>query len=754
MRAIANVVVRFPWVFIALFLVITVLAGFNLQNLVIDPEVKNQLPPDIPALVASRSIEERFGGSEMVLVVLEAPDVTDPAVLDQLEAVRDGLAALPMVGRVLSPFDISRIDGADGMLDVGDTIEGRPTTGEERKALREALAANELVYGNVVARDFTAASAIALLKPGAVDSEVIAAVDGVISGIEGPATVSVGGMPSVRDSVSNDIRSDMRRFVPIGLLIVLGFLYACFRQLRGVLLPFAVVVMSVVIAMGLIPALGWKVQMVTVVLPVILLAVANDYGIHLMAKYQEDNVPGADLDAKALAVGVVDDLGTPVLAAGITTIAGLLCLTTHIIVPASQLGILAAVGVAFALVASLVFIPAVLAVLPVPPPSAHHDDASLLDQGLKAVARFVSDNPGVIVGSIVVTTLALSAGIVKLQVDTNPVNYYPSDSPVAVTSDKVNRYFGGSTEVQVMIEGDVQSPAVMKAIDTIHQTMAKEEGVGYATSIAQVVRTMNRAISGGDPEQYVIPDDRGTIAQLFLLYSMGGDPEDFERLVDFEYEHALITLRINNLSTAEIGRVVRHTEQVLKEVAPGLNPTLGGFGYVFTELVDAVVHGQIVSLALSMFLVFLLVAAAFRSPVAGFYAVLPLGMAMPILFGIMGWLGIELNIVTAMLSSIMIGVGVDYTIHFLWRYRQERFEGLDATEAVHRTLVTSGRGIVFNALSVVVGFAVLLISNFLPVKFFGILVVVSISACLIGALALLPALVLLLRPRFLEPRGH
>lgn len=752
MRSIATFVVRFPWLFIVGFVAVTLAAGLNLTNLVIDPEIKSQLPPDIPALVNSRDIEERFGGSEMVLVVLEHDDVLDPAVLIQLRAVADGLEALPMVERVMSPFAINRIDGEGGMLVTEPTVEDPPANAAERAALAEAIRANELVYGNVIAPDFTAASAIAMLKAGAVDSEVIASVDAVIASVEGPAAISVGGMPSVRDSVSNDIRSDLRRFVPIGLLLVLGFLYACFRQLRGVLLPFSVVVMSVVIAMGLIPAFGWKVQMVTVVLPVILLAVANDYGIHLMAKYQEDNTPDNELDAKQLAIGVVDDLGTPVIAAGITTIAGLLCLTTHIIVPAAQLGVLAAIGVAFALGSSLLFIPAVLAVMPVPAPSVHHsDDAGILDRGLHAVASFVAGSPKQIVGVVVVATIVLSSGIHRLQVDTNPVNYYPADADVAVTSDKVNRYFGGSTEVQVMVEGDIRDPAVMQAIDTVHVRMQEEEGVGYVTSIAQLVKTMNRAVSGGDEAKYVVPSTRGAIAQLFLLYSMGGDPEDLERLVDFEYEHALITLRIDNLSTQEIGRVVRRTEAVLAEVAPDLKTTMGGFGYVFTELVDAVVQGQIVSLTLSLFLVFLLVAIAFRSPVAGVYAVLPLAMAMPILFGIMGWLNIELNIVTAMLSSIMIGVGVDYTIHFLWRYRQERREGLEPNDAVMRTLVTSGRGIVFNALSVVVGFAVLLISSFLPVNFFGVLVVVSITACLVGALALLPALVLLLRPRFLEP---
>ena len=141
----------------------------------------------------------------------------------------------------------------------------------------------------------------------------------------------------------------------------------------------------------------------------------------------------------------------------------------------------------------------------------------------------------------------------------------------------------------------------------------------------------------------------------------------------------------------------------------------------------------------------------FRSPIAGIIAAIPLALSILILFGLMGLFYIELNIATAILSSIMIGVGVDYTIHFLWRYREERKNGLDYVEAVKATLTTTGRGIIFNAFSVIVGFTVLLFSSFLPVQFFGFLVVVSILACLIGALVLVPALCLILKPKFLEP---
>lgn len=753
MKPLAALVVRVPWLFIALFVAVTLGFAAVLPEIEIDPEIKNQLPDDMPARVNMVRVEERFGGSELLMVVLTAPDITEPAVLRRLSALSDGLEEVPGVERVLGLFTLPDIQGTDGMMTVERAVEDLPESPVEREALAARLRDNPLVYGNVVSPGLDAAATIALIERGASDAEATAAVEALIAATPGPGDVVVGGMPSVRTEMSRDIRSDMRRFVPVGLLVILGFLYVCFRQLRGVVLPFTVVVMSVIVAMGLIPLLGWKVQMVTVILPVILLAVANDYGIHLMARFQEENVPGAVREGPALARRVLEDLGVPVIAAGITTMAGLLCLTTHIVVPARQLGVLAAVGVVYALCCSLLFIPSVLAVLPVPAPvpALSGERRGGLEGLLERTAGLVTRRPRAVLGIVGLFALAASAGVGWLQVDTNPVNYYTADAPVARTSRVVNAAFGGSTELSVMVGGDIQDPALLRRIERFEERLRELPEVGYTSSVVAPVKRMNRALLGGDPSLEVLPDSREAVAQYFLMYGMGGDPSDLERMVDFGFEHALITARINSVSTQDIGRVVTAVKGWVAEDLADRETVVGGFGPVFTDLVDAIVRGQIASLSLSLVLVFVLVAAAFRSLAAGLYATLPLLVAIPVLFGLMGFAGIELNIVTAMLSSIMIGVGVDYTIHFLWRYRAERHAGLDAPEAVARTLTTAGRGIVFNALSVVAGFGVLLISNFLPVKFFGFLVVVSISACLAGALVLLPALCLVARPRFLEP---
>jgi hypothetical protein len=168
------------------------------------------------------------------------------------------------------------------------------------------------------------------------------------------------------------------------------------------------------------------------------------------------------------------------------------------------------------------------------------------------------------------------------------------------------------------------------------------------------------------------------------------------------------------------------------------------------ELADMVIEGQIKSLALAMVVVFVLLALIFRSINAGLLSVLPLSVAILVLFGLMGFFGITLDIATALISSVMIGVGIDYTIHFLWRFKKERSKGVDHKEAAFITLTTTGRGIIINALSVIIGFLALTLSSFEPLKYFGILVVISITTCLICALVLIPSIVVLRKPRFLE----
>ena len=753
----ATLVIRLRWIIIVAFVAITGVFALQIPKSELDTEMKNQLPRDLPTRVNLAKIEELFGGTDMAMIVLSTDDVLRAATLHRIEKLSDKMEHMSELERVVSPFTAKHLRSDDGDMVVEQAIPEIPKTPAGRDQLRKRLASNPLVYGNLISKDFRHAVLIGFLDPKASDEALVGKLRAAVEEIPGSEETYLGGMPVTRVSLTQDMRKDMRRFLPVGLLLMLVFLMACFRQARGVLLPFIMTVMAIIVGMGLVPLLGWKIHTVTILLPVILLAVANDYGIHMVARYQEDNAPGTDRSSRELAHAGIVKLTWPVLATGITTMVGMLCLLSHIIIPAKQLGVLAAIGVGFAMVGSLTFIPAVLAVLPRAKPvfdarASVQRATRVLDRMLAFFARQVTHWPRAILVGSVLMALAMGWGATRLVVDTNPMSFYARTEPIWRSTYLLNEHLGGWAGVSVVVEGDIKDPKVLQQMDDLEQYLRKNELVGTTSSIADVMRKMNQVMHDDDPKYDRIPKTRELVAQYLLLYSMAGEPEDFEKLVDLPYRHAQIMAKVTDSGTRAATEVLEYTRAYLAQQSGSTKYLVGGFLDVMAEMVHHIVWGQVVSMVLAGLLVSAVVSICLRSVVAGAFGAFPLVLALAMMFGIMGFLGIELNMVTAFLSSIMIGVGVDYTIHFLWRYRDERRAGLSPEGGVERTLTTTGRGIVFNAFSVVVGFVVLLISAFYPVRFFGLLIAVSILASLLGALVLVPALAIVVRPKFLEPK--
>jgi hydrophobe/amphiphile efflux-3 (HAE3) family protein len=752
----AEKIIRYRWFIIVLFLIVTGIFASQIPTVEIDTDLKSQLPEDMPSRLSTDRIDSLFGGTEMIMVIVQTEDILNSETLKRIRRLSKKIKRVKGVEKVHSLFDLKSIRGEDGALIIEPAVYKIPKDDLSREKLRKNIIENDIVYGSVVAKDFSLAAVIALLTPDARDEKILGSLRQIIDEIPGDEKTWIGGLPVTRVEMGEYIRHDMRLLLPIGISVMLIFLFACFRQIRGVVLPFLVVLVSIIVSIGFISMIGWKIHMVTVILPILLIAVANDYGIHMIARYQEDNIPSNNFDANQLAQRIFQSLNRPVLITGLTTMAGMLCLLGHILIPAKELGVLAAFGILFALAASLFLLPAVISLLPrskpilgLPQDGQHR--APFFERLLNFFSDLVSDHPKQVL--IYSTLLALISliGIFFVVVDTNPNGYYKPDNPTVLVSQLIDQNLGGSQTVSVVYQGDIKSPELVRKIDHMENQILNMDEIGTTVSIARVFKQMSKALDDQQiSDQSGIPETKEGIAQYLELYSISGDPDDLTKMVDFSYEHAIVSARVNKTSTAVIRRVVDRIKGLVEDDKDVI--LVGGFGVVLADLAEAVVNGQIFSLILATIVVGFLVSFLFRSVTAGFIATIPLTLSIIITFGLMGVFAIELNIATAMLSSIMIGVGVDYTIHFLWRYRVERNSGYDFSEAVKITLSTTGRGIVFNALSVIVGFSALFFSSFLPVQFFGFLVVISIFACLIGALVVVPAICLVFKPEFLNPK--
>jgi uncharacterized protein len=746
-------ILKYRWPIIIISIIIPVIIGLQIFRAEINPDLESYIPTDMPSRINTQAIDEIFGGDELMILIFETDDVLNPETLKRIKNIRKELNRLDEVDQVVSLFDIKNLKNDGGMLVTESFVDKIPQTEEEFKSLRTNLSESKMAKNIVVSEDFTLTTIILSLASGVEDEEFVSKVESIISDNPGNEKVYFGGLPYMKSVISGDIAGDMKRLMIIGLIIMLVMLFVFLRDIRGVLLPFSVVILSIIFSMGLLPLIGWKMSIITLLLPIMLIAIANNYGIHLIAKYQEINWSDGSISNEKLAEKIFSNLKIPIFLTGITTVAGFLSLLTHQMVPARQLGIICAIGIAFALAISLLFIPAVLSFLKKSnvTRSRKNGKKRMLDRWLEKIAGFIAAKP---MRVLIITTcivLVSGAGIFLLKVDTDIEKFFPAKHPVRKSSEMINRIFGGSQNLAVLINGDIMDPAIMKRIDDYTEDLKDFPGVGNVMSISSVIREISKAMNNpGDKFYDAVPDNRDAIAQYLLLYSMDGNPEDLEKLIDFNYENAQIMIRINDGSNATINNVI---DEIHKLTDGDSNvKSIGGYGYVTAQLANLVVRGQVSSLLVSLIICALILAIAFRSVSAGLISSIPLMVSLIFLFGLMGYFGIYLDVATALLSSIMIGVGIDYTIHFLWRYKQERLQGLAAPEAVVKTLTTTGRGITFNALSVIIGFCALPFSSFSPIRFFGFLVIISIFTCLVGALVIVPSLVLVARPKFLEPR--
>ncbi|TFH39005.1 MAG: RND family transporter [Bacteroidia bacterium] len=742
-------IIKYRHLIVITAVAITLMSLLLIPRLTVNPNLDEYVPDHIQNKVYMRKLDSIFGGSETILVMLHAEDVVNISTLDRLKSLADDLSKIEGIDRCISPFDALEISYEDGFMLMEPLLEEIPDDISNYETIKNRILANNMA-SRFFAEDFSLVSII-LAKNNYASDTIIDEIREVIANHPGSEEVLIGGLPFIRYSISGNIKSDMVVLVPLAMVLMVFMLYFSFREWKGVLLPFIIVAMSIILSFGVMALLGWKISLITILMPIMLIAIANDYGIHMIARYQELTRGDRSLSMKQISMQIYTDLKRPIITTGLTTIGGVLGLLTHTMIPAAQLGVLTAVGISFALVLSIWFLPAVLSYFKLPEvkAKARKNKMAPADRWLHRFSRWATHHPKRIVTITTITGIIGVMGIFFLKVDTNIEGYFLGKSEVRHSAELINNKFGGSQFISVLFSGEVLEPEVLKRMEGYEEEILKDPSVGHVNSPVTLIKELSKGFYTPDEEGYnQIPASADEAFQFIEVFAMGGNEEAVEQFIDFNYEYARMLISLKDGSNHTAKRVQQKLQELTRE-DPDVE-FITGDCLTKVELADMVVDGQVKSLAFAMVVVFILLSLVFRSVKAGLISSVPLSVAILVLFGLMGILGIALDIATALLSSIMIGVGVDYTIHFLWRFKVERARGADHREAAHITLVTAGRGIIFNAVSVIVGFLALSLSNFAPMRFFSALVVISISSCLISALLLVPAIVILTKPKFLE----
>jgi len=772
MKALNRAVVSHPWSTAIGFLLVTAFFAAGIPRLEIELDVRASLPKNHPDVRYNDWVEDYFGITDpaVVMVINERPDgVFTPETLRLVRVISDAVADLPTIegDDLVSLSEVDNITGEEDLLVVEPFFEEVPATREQALEVRRAVFDNPMMVGTVVSEDGKATVVLGELEEGADKVEVYQKLKEIVAAA--PVTderIIIAGRPMVEGEMGRLARTDLGFMFPFVILAAAGLLFLALRSVRGVFLPLMVVLTSVVWALGLMAWTNTTFHPLTTIMPTLLVAIGVANGIHIIHHFMLGTAERPDRPVADTVRETMEQMTPPVVMTSLTTAAGLASLAVSSVQQVQVFGLFSAFGVLAGMVFSLTLLPALLCLLPAPLQAARRTAHTQTEEGgfvalmLEALVPLVTRRPLVAVVCSVAVILAGAAGIGRIVVDSSLLQNFPEENPVRLADRELAKHFGGSVPMHIVLDAGVddawKDPVKLRAAENLQVHLeASEYARGTTVSIADYIKRMNVVMHPGDPAADSVPDSRELIAQYLLLYSMSGDPDDFEDVVDYDYRVANVRAQLasdhSRLAKLAIRDVNDYAARHLEPV--GIATHVSGVAQLNLTLSSLILNGQILSLVLALFVVIVLAALMSRSLAAGFFTVIPVAVATVLNFGLMGWFGLELNITMALLTSMGIGIGIDYAIHFVFRYRRDRLASMPPEQAMHETLSTSGVAIFYNAMVVTVGFLVLASSSFPPNHALGVLVAQNMIVCFLGTVTLLAAALHLIQPAFVRPRG-
>ncbi len=760
--------------------------------------------------------KQAFDTHDFFVVTMTCDDLFTRENLTILTHLTDWLGDLDGVEKATSLTNVEDIRGGQGEFLVESFLDEVPADAAALAALRQRALSKPLYVRGVISKDGKTAGIIVEMAEAATSdaarAQLVEAVHGHLRPLARPdRRFAIAGRQVTDYYLGTYLNRDMGRLMPLCVAIMLLILLLLFRHPLGILLPSLLVGCAMAGGMAALVLVGGTNNMVTSILPALMMATGIGLAIHLLTDYHEqlltaalpmgeaapapmeeqaDPTPGAaalmdqwqgrlaggapdtppaDVEPPAdpaltaeiaawldhlgridhlarhntlIVTHVVEELWRPCLAAILTTMAGFGSLAISHVPPIRHFGIAASVGAGYALVMAFTLLPALLVIIRRPISSRHAEPikTDLLDNLLGGIARLVTHHPRpILLGAGLIAAVA-AAGMVRLRVETNGLEFFFPDAPPVRQTVEVEHRLAGTEELRVSIKGKgPESMLSLKAVEAQERLEGWLRGrpeIDKVVGLPDYLKSMNRAFHDDDPTHATLPNSSDLIAQYMLLY----DGEEIRDVLTDDASWTSLNARVHVHGVADLKGLVEATKAHLASLDLPATPRATGHSLLTVNLVNAIMSAQIQSLALATLLIFAMVAVIFRSLRDGLIAMPPNLFPILLNLGLMGWVGIPLNPATAMISAVAIGIAVDDTVHFLSEFRTTREKGSNAVEAIRHTLLLRGRAMVSTSVVLFFAFVVLTVSSFLPVVHFGILTATTMVSALAADLLFLPAI--------------
>lgn len=745
------------WALVLLLLLATVPLTWAIVQLEVSNEAEDFLSMNDAAVQFEHQLRSHFPRNASLIAVFDLGDegLSDP-FLDDLEQISEAMAAHPLVQRLYSPTHSERLRGQDDRLRSERLLgrdERRGLTHEERL---ERLWGDPLTSGRLAASDGSRVAVV--MQPGVeIGSKERQAIrdafeQSLAKSRIAPEQVSLTGDIAVQMALFDATLRDLWFVVPLSIATGLGLIAWMFRRWLAVAATLTITAASLGSGLAITAATGHAFTMTSAILIPLVIALAVALLVHWFNALTQQAKLGYIGHARVQRARKA--IHRPALFTALTTATAFLSLSISP-QPVNVFGQSAAAAVLVQYVAVLWLLPPIFARWDRHPWPKSAQGVNVLEHPIARILLWAHRHPRAILGAALVVALAGTPQILRIETDASLIRFLPDQHPTLVATDTFSKYFHGTTAIDIVLIGPgrdaFKNPQLLHRVALLRDWLEHRPEVDVTRSMLEILEELNWALHNEDPLSRTIPDNQEWIAQSLLFY----DRSELYDRVDRDFQIARINVFLTGRGSKTVNQFAAEVEQKLASL--GWSPEaarLASDAYLLSQNERRILRGQLHGLALASTLIFLLLALLWRSVGRAVVAMLPNIFPVLAILIVLGAFGLSLNVVTAMIAAIVLGVAVDDTIHLYHGYQYRLAAGLGHTRALLQTYRHAGRAVTATTLILGAQMLWLVFSDFTPTSTFGLLTATGIAAAWVFDLLVLPAILTLLHERRRIERCH
>ncbi|MBO1223168.1 MAG: RND family transporter [Candidatus Scalindua sediminis] len=761
MEQIASIILKYRIVFFILIGLLTGFFGYFARQASTDNSIEVWLNEGDPKLDYYHNFIDKFGDEEFLIVAVNDASIFSSEGIKLIDSIAKKLEKLEGVKNVTSLASVFKDKlSSPYFKDILKKSHGKKVI----DVFKEEVMSDHMYLNNVISGDGKTTAIIATVEKGSPESRmklvnesrnIITTARNEFGHEDIPKDFYLAGPSIVNAELDRMSQRDIRTFTPVMFAVALVILVILFRNFSGVLIPILTISINTIWAVGLFVIFHNKMNMVSGMLTPLVFIISLATTVHILNRfYQEAKI---SRDRQRNVVETVRHIGIPCFLACTTTSIGFLSLMVSDVGPVKTTGIFIAAGIMMSFFVCITLVPGILSLFPVSRSSSSGStprDEKLENAEVHGMSTFVGNFVNkntlwIFTFSIIFVGFAIY-GITRIKVESNIFESFPENSEISRSTSYIEDNLMGLLPIEIAINaantGGIFQPEVLDKTEKLQNFLKTIPEVTTSMSVVDYVRKLNKLLGKDKSNNQVIT--RQKAIDYVKLASLHGD-SIVKSLYTKDNNEGRVSVRMKNVGSSRYQEIVKGIEQFIEFNFPlSIGCTITGIVPLLMDMQGYLIESQIKTFTLAFILIFICITLLLKSLRIGMISMIPNLIPIAVTLGVMGYLDIRLDVATIMIASVAIGISVDDSIHFLYRFKKEYQENRNYYVSIQRTLSGVGRALVFTTIVATCGFLIFCLSSFKPVQYFGLLTGVTMVSALVADIFILPSCILLFKPKF------